>query len=529
MGFSLSPVTTVTETDLTSTIAAAATSIGGLVGDFQWGPVDEVFNITSENELVKYFSTPNSSNFVDWMTAKNFLSYSNNLNLVRTVGSAARNADSANAGSLTIRNLDDRDAQEATIDAASSAFFAKYPGTYGNNISVDTTTVSGFAAWAYNTSFEYAPTGTQVAIAVLYDGNVVETFLVDMTVGAKDTFGDSNYVKDIINSKSEYIWINIDTDGVGADAGFDGTSVTVSLGGGIDAAPVTGDRQSGWDLFIGQEVDVNLLMMGNAFDDTEADYVTQNIAEVRKDCVVFVAAQKVDIVGINNPATIVTNELASRNAMTSSSYAIYCDNYKYQYDKYNDVYGWVNLTGDVAGLVARNDAVNDPWISPAGYIKGQIKNVVKLAYTPNQAQRDTLYKNGINPILTFPGKGTVLFGDKTMLSIPSAFSRINVRRLFIVVEKAIATSADNMLFEINDSFTRNLFINQVEPFLRDVQGRRGLYDFKVIADESNNTPQVVDNNEFVGDIYIKPARSINFIFLNFIAVATGVVFEEILV
>lgn len=526
MGFSISPVTVVTEEDLTATIPAVATSIGGVVGEFSWGPVDEVFQVVSENELVQYFGTPSSTNKTDWYSAKNFLSYSSDLKVVRVIGSSSLNAGDTGTG-IFIKNGEHFDSSFSTIDANANAFIAKYPGEYGNDISVDVTNNAGFDSWAYRTSFEYKPTGTEVAIAVLYKGNIVETFLVDMTVGSKDSQGRGNYITNVINTISNYVWVNVDTDGAGADAGFDGTPGTFTLSGGLTDDPTSGDRQAGWDLYAPADVDVNLLIMGNATN-VDANYIIQNVAEVRRDCVAFVGPQYADVVNVGVSATIVSNEIADRDAMTSSSYGIYCDNYKYQYDKYNDVYFWTNLTGDVAGLCARNDQQNDPWISPAGYTKGQIKNVVKMTYTPQQSHRDSLYKNGINPILTFPGRGTILFGDKTMLSRPSAFDRINVRRLFIVIEKAIATSADNLLFEVNDSFTRNLFRNQVEPFLRDVQGRRGVYDFKVIADETNNTPTVIDRNEFVGDIYIKPSRSINFVYLNFVAVATGVVFEEIL-
>jgi len=216
-----------------------------------------------------------------------------------------------------------------------------------------------------------------------------------------------------------------------------------------------------------------------------------------------------------------------RNSLTSTSYAVLDSGYKYQYDKYNDVYRYVPLNGDMAGLCVRTDDIRDPWFSPAGFNRGIIKNTVKLAFNPNKAQRDLLYKNGVNPVVTFPGQGTLLFGDKTLLAKPSAFDRINVRRLFIVLEKAIATAAKFSLFEFNDQFTRSQFVNLVEPFLRDVQGRRGIYDFKVVCDESNNTGEVIDRNEFVGDIYIKPARSINFIQLNFVAVRTGVEFSEV--
>jgi phage tail sheath protein FI len=201
--------------------------------------------------------------------------------------------------------------------------------------------------------------------------------------------------------------------------------------------------------------------------------------------------------------------------------------WKYQFDKYNNVYRWVPMNGDVAGLCVRTDFERDPWFSPAGFNRGQIKNVVKLSFNPDKSDRDELYKNGINPIVTFRGEGTVLYGDKTMLTKPSAFDRINVRRLFIVLEKAIARAAKYSLFEFNDEFTRAQFVALIEPYLRDVQGRRGIYDFRVVCDETNNTPEVIDRNEFIGDIYIKPARSINFIQLNFIAVRTGVAFEEV--
>jgi phage tail sheath protein FI len=211
----------------------------------------------------------------------------------------------------------------------------------------------------------------------------------------------------------------------------------------------------------------------------------------------------------------------------NTSYAVMDSGWKYQYDKYNDKYRWIPLNADVAGLCARTDAIADPWFSPGGLNRGQIKNVVKLAYSPDKTDRDTLYKAGINPVVSFPGEGTVLFGDKTLLAKPSAFDRINVRRLFIVLEKAIATAAKYQLFEFNDAFTRAQFRNLVEPFLRDIKGRRGIYDFRVICDETNNTGEVIDRNEFVADIYIKPARSINFISLNFIATRTGVAFEEI--
>jgi phage tail sheath protein FI len=222
-----------------------------------------------------------------------------------------------------------------------------------------------------------------------------------------------------------------------------------------------------------------------------------------------------------------TNVTGFRDTLTSSSYAVMDSGWKYQYDKYNDVYRWVPLNGDIAGLCVRTDVQRDPWFSPAGLNRGIIKNVVKLSWNPTKAERDSLYKKGVNPVVTFPGEGTILYGDKTLLSRPSAFDRINVRRLFIVLEKAIAKAARSSLFEFNDEFTRAAFVNLVEPYLRDVQGRRGIFDFRVVCDNTNNTAEVIDRNEFVGDIYIKPARSINFIQLNFVAVRTGVSFDEV--
>ena len=306
---------------------------------------------------------------------------------------------------------------------------------------------------------------------------------------------------------------------------------TLSAGsdGNGESAISLGDLAKGYDLYQdAAEIDVSLILTGKSRHGTNGtgllNYLIDNIAEVRKDCVVFGSPQKEDLIGETDPSAKIVD---FRNSTTSSSYAVLDSGYKYQYDKYNDIYRWIPLNGDVAGLVVRTDDQRDPWFSPGGFNRGQIKNVVKLAFNPKKAYRDILYKNGINPVVAFPGQGTVLFGDKTLLAKPSAFDRINVRRLFIVLEKAISTAAKFTLFEFNDEFTRAQFVSLVEPFLRDVQGRRGIYDYRVVCDESNNTGEVIDRNEFVGDIYIKPARAINFIQLNFIAVRTGVEFSEV--
>lgn len=308
------------------------------------------------------------------------------------------------------------------------------------------------------------------------------------------------------------------------------TALTVALSGGVDdLASTDAAKMLSFGLFQNNEqYDISLVMAGKA-NATVANYVIQSVAEVRKDCVAFVSPENITTgaVAIGSDSTVADQLIAYRNLLTSSSYGFIDSGYKYQYDKYNDVYRWIPLNGDIAGICARTDYTNDAWWSPAGYNRGQLKNVVKLAYSPRQTDRDNLYKSGINPVVSFPGQGTILYGDKTLQAKPSAFDRINVRRLFIALEKAIGLAAKYQLFEFNDPYTRAQFIGLVSPFLRDVQGRRGITDFRVVCDESNNTSQIIDTNQFVGDVYIKPTRSINFLQLNFVATRSGVSFSEV--
>ena len=364
-------------------------------------------------------------------------------------------------------------------------------------------------------------TGTKNAVLEVFEG-------LSRATNAKGENGQTLYYKDVITTDSEYIyWANHRAGAPAAVALSVASSaqtlpMTLSFSNGVDTSTESsvtlGNLGTAYDLFKDKNVvDVSLVMTGRASSGV-ANYVIDNIAETRKDCVAFVSPTR-----SSSADSIVT----FRNLLSSTSYAVIDSGYKYQYDRYNDIYRYIPLNGDIAGLCARTDETRDPWFSPAGFTRGQIKNLVKLNFNPNQAERDLLYKNGINPVVTFPGRGTVLFGDKTMLAKPSAFDRINVRRLFIVLEKAISTAAEFALFEFNDEFTRAQFKNLVEPYLREVQGRQGITDFKVICDTTNNTGDVIDRNEFVGDIYIKPARSINFIQLNFIAVRSGVEFNEI--
>ena len=352
---------------------------------------------------------------------------------------------------------------------------------------------------------------------------------------AKSPQGDSNYYPTVILNKSKYVyWMDHNSGGSNwgsAASGVTFTAVTTptstSLQSGSDGSTITNaQKKTAYEKFLDSEtVDVGLIIAG-AGDATHVDNVI-SIAEDRKDAVAFVSPERSDIVNVANANTQTSNVIGFYNTIRSSSYVVFDSGYKYQYDRYNDVYRFVPLNGDIAGLSARTDLVADSWYSPAGFNRGIIRGAVKLAYNPNKTQRDDLYRNRVNAVVTFPGQGTVLFGDKTGLSAPSAFDRINVRRLFIVLEKAISTASKFQLFEFNDEFTRANFRNIVEPFLREVQGRRGITDFLVVCDETNNTGEVIDRNEFIAEIFVKPARSINFITLQFVATRTGVSFEEV--
>ena len=441
--------------------------------------------------------------------------------------------------------------------------------TLDSNYTSDTLTRSNSAItrrWEYFNTFNQAPTTTAYANNVNSTGDAIHVAVVDedgeitgqrdsvleaydnisVASDAKDEQGGNNFYKDKMNQQSAWVWwgahnSNLTNSGKRAMESNDGTAgsgtqysgsakpVTNSFTLGKDGnKPGASAYNTGIDRFKSTEdVDISLLL-GSSADTTRATHIVNNIAEHRKDCVVVVSPERADVVNNDSYEGKQRQDIiAFRDGLPSSSYAVMDSGWKYMFDKYNDIFRYVPLNGDTAGLMVQSDLTRDPWFSPAGYNRGNVKNAVKLAFNPNKADRNELYKKGINPIVTFPGQGTVLFGDKTMLAQPSAFDRINVRRLFIVLEKAIATAAKFTLFEFNDAFTRSQFKNLVEPFLRDVQGRRGITDFAVVCDGTNNTGEVIDRNEFVGDIYVKPARSVNFIQLNFVAVRSGVEFSEI--
>jgi phage tail sheath protein FI len=723
MAFYLSPGVNVVEKDLTNIVPAVSTSTGAFAGVFQWGPVLDPITVNSENVLVQRFGKPNDAVAQSFFTAANFLSYSNNLIVVRADTAGAKNAvvnttgallsatvtaagtgftniptvtvsagdgtavatlkvvtatvssgqggedyavndvvtinigsgteatfrvttvdDGAVTGvaivsagnynniSASLSNVETFTTEDGTglqldlvlglntvsvsggnyteaptlsangsnggsgstianVTIASTGvkinngsayldsvydtgggsvgeFIAKYPGTLGNSIGVSIADADSFEGWevelpngnsiGFEGEFDSAPgTSSYVSSAngsndelhiVVYDtlgswtgipGTILEKYaFVSKASDARKSDSANNYYKEVINTDSRYVWW-ADHDAEGTNWGTPAASKDFEtltsakdyqLAGGVDdLSPTDGNLMTAFELFANDELyDISLIPVGKA-STVVAEFVINNVAEVRKDCLAFISPENVNtyeaIIGSGNDAV---NEIISyRNDLPSTSYAVLDSGYKYQYDRYNDKYRYVPLNGDIAGLCARTDNTNDPWWSPGGLNRGQIKNVVRLAVNPSKTDRDNLYKNGVNPVVSFPGQGVVLFGDKTLLARPSAFDRINVRRLFIVLEKAIATAAKFQLFEFNDAFTRAQFKALVEPFLRDVQGRRGVVDFRVKCDNTNNTGEVIDRNEFVADIFIKPNRSINFITLNFIAARSSVSFEEI--
>jgi len=691
MAFRVSPGVSVKEIDLTTIVPAIATTPGGFAGYFHWGPTDEVVTVTSTTELATIFGKPYNDNFVDFYTPANFLSYGNNMQVVRVVGAASYNGNTTATGgsqNITIKNTTDFESSGTVTTAATNGvlFAAKYPGVLGSSLKVVVTngagTTSGTLAGAaaqgatfiriitggsgatfqkyfavgdeitffdgtsvtvsgvrrltsgntgsqvyssavaplfgdffgvtsgYNAAASAVPdtaglsahhiyvdistlvpvsrtAGTALTIKSAYakyigsnavttpyaadalgSGDLINVLVLDKdgawtgtangliekfeglsrAFDARKSDGSSNYYKTVINEQSKYIWaLSNDIGGNGQTAANStawkklgaaiATETTVGdgvnsfgLSGGTDVLPTDSLRwANGWSKFADADlVDVSLLPTGNASAALE-QLIIQNVCEKRLDCMAFVSCASTDVVN-TLPYQALANLKTFRDSTLNinSSYAVMDSGWKYQLDTYNNLLRLVPLNADIAGLVARTEFTNEAWFSPAGFNRGQINSVVKLAYNPTQeAHRDELYTRQINPVVSFPGQGTILYGDKTMQTRPSAFDRINVRRLFIILEKAIATASKFFLFEQNDEFTRVQFKNLVVPFLKTIQARRGITDFKVVCDETNNTGEVIDRNEFVADIFIKPTRSVNFISLNFVATKTGVNFSEV--
>ena len=729
MAFTVSPGVVTREIDLTTIVPETGTTAGAFAGAFRWGPIDKIVNVSSEDLLVENFQKPDSSTYLSFFSAANFLAYGQNLNVVRVANSSAFNAttDSANAvliksdesyyntyyseyggsgpsndygefaskfagelgnslkvslcgadqgadllsGEVTIAFA----AEEGTVTGTATAFTSEVQisdvvhigtsfylvtaigtdtamtvvssqntdvsvnavlartksshykalgqdadgaimgtvqvsdsarkvmtgvGTYfdiqltaGDNVTIAgetleiasitsntsatlvdalspssialSTAVNYAREWEFAGNFDYPPTTSDFATrrgvtndevhVIITDedgewtgvkGTVLEIFpALSVASDGKSEDGQALYYKEAINRRSKYIWWMKHPSGTGADTApntaawgtsanvasklsytQNRTNISTSMTGGADGQELTDANVIlGYDKFKSSEdVDVSLIITGSVSAVINS-YLISNIAEVRKDCMVFASPEQSDVV--NNEGNEVDAVNDFRNLLPSSSYSVIDCGWKYQYDKYNDTFRYIPLNPDVAGLVVRTTVDRDFFFSPAGFNRGAVKNVARLAWNPNKTQRDLLYKNGVNPVVSFAGQGTLLFGDKTLLAKPSAFDRINVRRLFITLEKSIANFARFSMFEFNDDFTRSNFTSSVEPFLRDIQGRGGITDFAVVCDESNNTQEVIDRNEFIGSIFVKPTKSINFVLLNFVAVRSGVEFEEV--
>jgi phage tail sheath protein FI len=552
MAFQLSPGVNVSEQDLTTVVPSVASSTGAFAGKFSWGPVNEVVTISNEVRLAETFGKPTNDNYEYWFSAANFLAYSNTLRVVRSANTISTLNATANGNGVLIENNSDYESNHSAGANTYGEFAAKYPGDLGNSIRVEIADANTYLDWAYANQFTDAPATSlfvnskggqddELHIVVIdkegkFTGStnaILERYaFVSKASDAKTFDGTNNYYKDVLNSRSRYVWwLSHPPGGTNWGTASTGTVFTElsdvvaeDLGGGADGTIVSANVVNSYTQVSNPDsVEISLIISGPA--DQVISEALIAIVEDRKDCVLFLSPEKTDVV--DNYGSETTDILNYRNSLSASSYAVMDSGWKYQYDKYNDVFRWVPLNGDIAGVCARTDLETDPWFSPAGINRGAIRNVIKLSWNPTKSDRDDLYTKGVNPVVTFQGEGTILFGDKTMQARPSAFDRINVRRLFIVLEKAIARAARTSLFEFNDQFTRAQFVNLVEPFLRDVQGRRGITDFRVVCDTTNNTPEVIDRNEFIGDIYIKPARSINFIQLNFVAVRSGITFDEI--
>jgi hypothetical protein len=647
MAFYVAPSVNVIEKDLSGIVRGVPTSTGAIAGVFNWGPVNTPIQISNEEELVSMFGKPDNDTADYFMTASDFLSYSQNLLVTRVKTTAMNTANGLGDTSFLIENDDVFHATASTILDDAGAFCARFPGTIGNSISVslcdgtafsktltgtiattassaaivgtstlflkeltvgsiltftansvdfvlsvvtitDDThltlsaaipagggyTVSGITAigkWQYASEFSYTPseTGTQELLntsgqdelhLVVVDkngvitgtaGTILEKYIgLSKGTGAKTSAGENNYYVDVINLRSIYVYAtqvitdtNVGTDLLGATGSDPGVAVsstafktmnrpaTVNLTAGV--ADSTGFTNTSFldafDILANDEVyDFSLLMLGKA-NSTVANYAIASVAELRKDCVVFVSPEDVSDASkiIGNTDVEIGKLTAYKDQLNASSYYMADNGYKYMYDRYNSLYRWIPLNGSIAGCCARTDFVADAWFSPAGLNRGKIKNCSKLAVNPNKTQQATLYNKSVNFVINKIGEGFVLWGDKTGLIKPSAFDRINVRRLFIVLEKSIATAARFQLFENNTVYTRAQFKAMTEPFLRDIQGRQGITDFAVIVDETVNTPEVIASNTFKGKILIKPVYSINYIELSFAAVGPNVSFSEV--
>ena len=543
MSWPVSPAVRTRERDFTSFIAEAATAPGAYVGTFKWGPVNSPTLVTSRGDLVDRFGQPVNDLYIDFFMAHNYLSYSSSMKIVRVVDDEEAKNAASDGDAILIKNDEDFEDRTDTV----ATFYAKYPGVHGNDLKVWFVTENTWEDLdeAVQDLFDGAPQGDEIHIAIEdtkgwfeSEGEILELYEYLLpTEGSKKADGTSAYWVKVLNDQSQYVWTSgsfddlIDDETVENGSLFDVDVYSVQLSGGVDGNNEDGSKedsslkQPGFEILLDQEqYDVSLVPTGDA-STTLQDFILQNFCEERQDCIGFFSPPMQAAVKNVDAVADVVEWADDRPA---SSYGVMDSGWKYQYDPWNDANRWVPLNGDIAGLCAQSEAQTEAWYSPAGYNRGQIKNVNKLSWNPKKPERNKLFKARVNPVMTEAGEGTVLFGDQTMLARPSAFGEIGVRRLFIVLRKSVADSAKYKLFEFNDEVTRSIFSNQVRAFLRDIQSRRGITGFRVKADEDNNTPAVINQNRFVGQIAVRPNRSIRFMRLDFIATPEGVDFDEVL-
>jgi hypothetical protein len=521
MAYQISPGVAVSEVDLTTVVPSILTTTGAFAGAFRWGPANKRITISSENQLVQKFYSPDSNTYTSFFTAASFLAYGNNLQVVRALGTNHKNAD-ANTSATNISVANEDTFEYTYLNNLTNAntygpFMARYAGVLGNSLTISVldggASGSQFANWNINgfniSSYFPGVPGTSPTANTVYANNdemhvivmdtaglisgsantVLEVFpYLSKAADAKDSLGNSNYYKNYIFKNSKYIYavdpVSYSSTSATWGQNLANTSfanagvVTTTLAGGADDAPTDANLITAYNYFANKdETDISLIITGAASNTVQGSVI--DTATSRADCLAFVSPPSSAV--INQNGSEITNIQTWNTSLNrSSSYAVADSGWKYMFDKYNNVYRWIPLNGDIAGLCVYTDSVTAPWYSPAGFNRGNIKNVVKLAWNPTKTNRDQLYALGINPVSTFPGQGTVLYGDKTLQVKPSAFDRINVRRLFIVLERTIARASQFSLFEFNDVTTQNQFVSFITPFLTDVKARRGIYDFRVV-------------------------------------------------
>lgn len=521
-----SPSVIVKESDLATFVNPISVTIGALVGNFNWGPCDVPTICTNEDDLLKLFDKPTEDNYKDWFTARNFLSYSNDLRLVRTVSSNSKNASNVTAEATQIKSLYDFTSKLTSLTAESKTakIFARYPGTIGNELRVvisDKDTLDGDSV--LKPYVNQLLNDDSVAVGVFKNNTLIEFGLYSFNKDAKNFNGESNYIITAVNERSNYIYLIEKTLITYSDNVRSVINIDVTLSGGTLSSPVAGDYISSWNIFRDADLyNVSLLMQGGA-DGTVGKYILENVAATRKDAIACVSPQEEEVVNVPDSGTIESICHAS-TAMGYSSYRFMDGNYKYQYDSYNNIYRWVPLNGDIAGIFAEVDAESAPWFSPGNHV---IKDCIKLAFNPSKADRDELFKYRVNPVTSFTNTGFVLFGDWTGADQTTSFNFVNVRRLFLYIEKSITEYARQVMWKQNDTITQTTFYQAVDPFLRGIQGGRGIQEYHVVCDETVNTPDIVNAGTFIAKIFIKPIYSIRWVELTFVSTRSDVSFEEI--